>query len=165
MRVQVLGYGGALVKIALHAFGLHYQQDVQVRRESPQGVPFLGPFNSLPQGLHAGKAWVGNAGAGLLLLAVADKFGANHLNVWIERCWRLRVSVGGGRLKRVGGGMGADEALALANEFEKCLLAFRRHRRILVLAGSGQVAGRIEEKRVVLRQSGLGENAAVLGGV
>src|SRR5580700_1342483 len=92
---------------------------------------------------------------GLLLRAVQNEFAADHFNIGV----RFRVAFEPPspgcqvvwRMKRVGGAVGADEALALLYRREKSGLALLRHGRVLVGARLREVAGGVKEKGVVFR--------------
>src|SRR5207248_1288403 len=64
----------------------------------------------------------------------------------------------------VGGGVDADETHAAVNGVEEGLLALRRHGRILVRAGLGEVTGGEEDEGVVFANVVGVEDAAVFGG-
>ena len=90
---------------------------------------------------------------------MADELAAEHRD---KRVWvRLRLETAAFRVKRVAGGMHADESFSFADREEKGLLPPRTHGRHLVDAGLGQIPRREEEESIVLSQIAV-KNSPIL---
>src|SRR5208282_4772724 len=112
---------------------------------------------------------VGGLQAGIILLAMDDEFTADHADIGIGLLAVGDVAIGeigrvGWRMKRVSGGMNANEAHAMLNGIEKGLLALRRHGWILVRAFLGEIAGREENDGGVIMELLRVKDAAVFRG-
>src|SRR5579875_691262 len=137
-----------LVHWVFHALGVLHENDVQVRGEVLECIPFFVHLKIfLP--LDAGKIGIDDAHPRFLLLAMYDELPAEHSEIRIDLIACLVSLTIARTMEGVAGAVAADEAFAASHGIEQRLLASARHgRRIILTLLAEQITLCLEQKTI-----------------